>query len=112
MFILRSLCWLAAVVMLLPPAEGGEPAPRVNLLHAAYSARVIAQDLTGVCQRNPEACAASRSALDLLTRKIETGADIVSAGLTASDVFRTGGGDHGSLRPDDLALAWSAPSAK
>jgi hypothetical protein len=110
MFILRSLCWLGTVVILLPPAEGGQAAPRVNLLHAAYSARVLAQDLTGVCHRNPEACATSRSALDLLTRKIETGTHIVSAGLGAREAFRSVS-EHGSLRPEDLNLTWSIPAA-
>lgn len=107
MFILRSLCWLGALVVLLPPAESGEPAPRVNLLHAAYSARVLAQDVTGVCGRNPEACATSRAALALLTRKVATGAEIVSAGLAARHGFA--GVDRGTLRPEDLAFSWSEP---
>ena len=66
MFILRSLFWLSTIVMLLPASpDGSEPAPRVSLLHTAYAVRVLMQDVTGVCERNPEACAASREALVL-----------------------------------------------
>ena len=54
MFVLRSLFWLSTVVLLLPPSQdGNEPAPRVSLLHTAYAARVLVQDVSGVCERNP-----------------------------------------------------------
>ena len=108
MFVLRSLFWLTALVLLLPPAEDGTPPPRVNLLHAAYSARVLAQDMSGVCERNPEACATSREALSLLSRKLETGAGIVAAGLAAAPSASVAAVDHGTLRPADLEPAWSA----
>lgn len=107
MFVLRSLFWLTALVLLLPPAADGTPSPRVNLLHAAYSARVLAQDLTGVCERNPEACETSREALTLLTRKLETGAGIVAAGIGSGQSPPAPGIDHGTLHPTDLEPAWS-----
>jgi hypothetical protein len=112
MFILRSLFWLSTLVLLLPPSEDGrEPAPRVSLLHTAYAARVLLQDVTGVCERNPEACAASRQALVLLTRKLETGAGIVAAGVkagqgSAADV------DHGTLTDADLEPVWSVADVR
>ena len=106
MFVLRSLFWLATLVLLLPPS-GAEPAPRVSMLHAAYSARILLQDLTGVCTRNPEACATSREALQLLTRKLETGAGIFASGVSAARAA-----DHGTLRAEDLAPAWSLADAR
>ena len=104
MFILRSLFWLSTLVLLLPPA-GTEPPPRVSVLHAAYSARILLQDVTGVCERNPAACATSREALTLLTRKLETGAGIIAAGMADSAA------DHGTLRAEDLEPAWSVADA-
>jgi hypothetical protein len=108
MFVLRSLFWLATVVVLLPASSGGEhPAPRVSLIHTAYAARILLQDVTGVCARHPEACATSREALTLLTRKLETGADIVSAGLLAGQALSDPNADHGTLSASDLEPSWS-----
>lgn len=107
MFVLRSLFWLGTLVMLLPPATDGQPAPRVSVLHAAYAAQVLLQDLSGVCEREPAACAASRDALALLSRKLQTGAEIVSAGVSASAALSAAPADHGTLRPLDLEPAWS-----
>lgn len=105
MFVLRSLFWLMTLVMLLPPAGDGGPAPRVSVLHVAYSARILLQDVTGVCERNPDACAASRAAMALMMQKLETGADIVAAGLATA---RPGDdADHGTLRAEDLEPAWA-----
>jgi hypothetical protein len=105
MFVLRSLFWLTTVVLLLPPSpDSNEPAPRVNLLHTAYAARVLLQDVTGVCARHPEACDTSRDALVLLTQKLETGAEIVAAGIAAGQSVSTA--DHGTLTTADLEPAW------
>jgi len=55
MFVLRSLFWLSTLVLLLPPSQDGrEPAPRVSLLHTAYAARILLQDVTGVVTAIPK----------------------------------------------------------
>jgi hypothetical protein len=105
MFVLRSLFWVSTLVMLLPPSGEGQPAPRLSLLQAAYATRVLAQDLTGVCERNPAACATSREALLVLTRKLETGVGIVSTGIDASQALADPA-DRGTLQPADLEPAW------
>ena len=112
MFVLRSLFWMATVVMLLPASpDGDEAAPRVNLLHTAYAARVLLQDVTGVCERHPEACATSREALLLLTQKLGTGADIVTAGIAAGQSMSDPAAGQGTLTIADLKPAWAAPEA-
>ena len=111
MFVLRSLFWLSTVVMLLPAAPDGQPAPRVSLLQTAYAAKILVQDVTGVCARHPEACATSREALHLLTMKIETGADIVSSGIVAGQAFYDANIDRGTLTQADLQPEWSAVEA-
>jgi hypothetical protein len=115
MFVLRSLFWLSSVVMLLPPStDGQQAAPRVNVLQAAYAARVLLQDMTGVCERNPAACATSHEALVLLSRKLETGAGIVASGIAVGqgdvDLFASRA-DHGTLTDKDLAPGWSLANA-
>ncbi len=108
MFVLRSLFWLSTLVVLLPPSQDGrEPAPRVSLLHTVYAARVLLQDMTGVCDRNPEACATSRQAMTLLTRKLETGASIVAAGVKSAQGSTAQDIDHGTLTEADLEPQWS-----
>lgn len=116
MFVLRSLFWLATVVLLLPPSDDGREPPRVSLLHTAYAARVLLQDVTGVCERHPAACETSREALVLLTQKLETGADIVSAGIAAGQSLpalnRDADIDYGTLTAADLEPEWTgAPHA-
>ena len=114
MFVLRSLFWLSTLVMLLPPTTDGAPAPRVNVLHAAYAARVLVQDITGVCERNPQACETSRTALALLSRKLETGAGIVASGIAVGQgdvALFASDADHGTLQPEDLAAPWSVAEA-
>jgi hypothetical protein len=113
MFVLRSLFWLAALVLLLPAApDGGQPAPRVRIVHAMLAARVRVQDKTGMCERQPAACATSREALELFKRKLETGAGVVAASLGGGG--GTDGGapaDHGTLRPEDLRPDWFVAGA-
>lgn len=107
MFFLRAVFWLSTLVLLLPPTQNGEPAPRINVLHAAYAARILIQDMSGVCDRNPDACATSREALAHLSRKLTTGAQIVSAGIAAGQSgTRTEPELPGTLNPSDLEPEW------
>lgn len=112
MFFVRAAFWLTTLVLLLPPSQDGAPPPRVSVLHSAYSARIILQDISGVCDRNPQACATSREALTLLGRKLATGADIVSAGIAAGQTRpRSEAAQPGTLRPSDLEPEWGGSDA-
>jgi hypothetical protein len=112
MFVIRSLFWLTAVVAVLPPASDGDPAPRVSLLQAAYATRILIEDVTGVCDRNPEACATSQAGLALLGRKLETGAGLVATGFgSGDDEPRPAAADHGTLIDADLEPTWAVTAA-
>ena len=112
MFVLRSFAWLTTLLLLLPPAADGQPAPRVSLIQAAYAAKILVQDVTGVCERNPAACSTSKEALALLSDKLETGAVIVSAGFIAAQAGSGPRADHGTLTASDLEPAWSSANSR
>lgn len=108
MFVLRSLFWLSTVVLLLPASpDGKEPPPRVSLLNTAYAARAFMQDLSGMCDRNPAACAVGREAMSLVVMKLHTGAEIVTAGITGGKDETDPEVDHGTLTAADMDPTWS-----
>jgi hypothetical protein len=115
MFILRSLFWLTSVVMLLPPAADGEEPPRVSIIKAVAAARTLIMDLGAVCERNPVACETSGAALLLFKLKLETGVDIVAAGLAGGsgaqpeEPAAVPSPEQGTLAPDDLQPSWTPP---
>ena len=69
------------------------------------------QDLSGICDRNPNACAVSRDALSLMARKVETGASIVAAGIAVSK-GEDAKVDHGTLTAADMEATWSTAEAQ
>jgi hypothetical protein len=103
MFLIRSLFWLSAAVLLLPPS-GSEPPPRVGLYQTALAARALVRDVTGLCERNREACETSRDAAELFTRKLETGAEMVESAFAGR-----AGELQGTLTAADVAAPWTLP---
>ena len=113
MFLLRSIFWLSTVVVLLPASpDGREPAPRVSLLHTAYAARTILQDMTGVCRRNPMPVpqAAKRSPFEPEARDRRGDCSHrIRAGQSADQQAST---DHGTLTETDLETVWSMAQSR
>lgn len=106
MFLIRSLFWLTIAVLLLPPS-GEDPPPRVGLYQTALAARALVEDMTGLCERNAEACATSREAVELFTRKLQTGADMVESAFAGR-----AGEPHNNLTAADMAAPWSLPQPR
>ncbi len=107
MFFLKSIFWLALVVLMLPAASDGKmPPPRVSLLETVSATRALVSDLAALCSRNEAACAVSRETIDLVAGKIKTGAAIAAAMVAAT----RDGDDRGSLTGEDLEPGWSARS--
>jgi hypothetical protein len=105
-FLIRSLFWLTIVVLMLPPS-GDTPPPRVGLYQTAFAARALVHDITGLCERNAEACATSRDAAELFTRKLQTGADMVESAFAGrSDELQ------GNLSAADIAAPWLLPQPR
>jgi len=116
MFVLRSIFWLSTVVLLLPASpDGKEPPPRVSLVNTAYAARAFMQDMAGMCDRNPGACAVGRDTFSLVAMKLETGFDVISASVSATRGAPAAPErevDHGTLSAKDMDIAWSLPTSR
>jgi hypothetical protein len=105
-FLIRSLFWLTIVVLLLPPS-GDSPPPRVGLYQTAFAARALVHDITGLCERNREACATTRNAAVLFTRKLQTGSEMVESAFAGSSDE-----PHGNLSAADMAAPWLLPQPR
>ena len=108
MFVLRSFFWLSTVVMLLPASpDGKEPPPRVSLIHTAYAARALVQDMSGVCERNPGRLhrrAAKRCAARARSSR--------PAPASSPPAFpRASGNDHAEPKADHGTLTAAGPGA-
>ncbi len=116
MFILKSIFWLALVVLMLPAASDGKtPPPRVSLLETVSATRALVADLAGLCARNEAACAIRNETIDLIAGKIRTGAAIAAAMVSAAregdDISAARQGENrGSLTNEDIKPGWSARS--
>jgi hypothetical protein len=99
--LLRSLLWLAALVMLLPPAEdGSEPPLRAFVVDVAHAARDRLELAAETCATFTEACPpAPLAALPLLVGRSEPHA-----------AEEAGAEDLGTLTGPDLEPAWSVAS--
>ncbi|WP_169738514.1 DUF5330 domain-containing protein [Afifella pfennigii] len=102
----RSIFWLTALVLILPPSSEGGPPPRVSLMESAAAFRVLAHDVTSVCDRHPHACETSRDTLTLLGKKFATGRDLAAAAFAGTDPEQI---DTGTLSEADLAVPWTTP---
>jgi len=117
MFVFRSIFWLTALVLVLPPSQEGGPPPRVSLLESASALRVLAQDVSGVCERHPQACETSRETITLLGRKLETGRQVAAAAIASArqegaEEIDTGTQvDTGTLTALDLDVPWTGEAA-
>ena len=114
MFLVRSVFWLALVLLILPPASDGSPPPRVSLFQAVSAARIFANDIAGACERNPKACEIGGDTVNLVGRKAKTGIDIVGSIIssgrdsTPHSPSNARTPDSGTLTDEDLLTEWAA----
>ena len=123
-FLLRMAFWLGLVCVLLP---GGGKAPDANIDagQAVTAASAAVHDMSGFCDRQPEACAAGGKVAIAIGHKAEAGArtlyDFITARLadksapaeSVAPVEKTTGAipitARGTLTDADLKPVWHAP---
>lgn len=104
MFLLRAAFWILLVVMLIPSDPESGDAPRVTVFQAMNAARAAARDVGQFCERNPDVCATSNAAFEVMVDKARYGIKMLTEHFTKpSDEAR------GTLTDADVAEPWRAP---
>lgn len=76
-FLIKSAFWLSLVLLVIPfggnDQNGG---PRVGAVEAFLAARAVIDDMSGLCERRPDACEVGRSAFHTIGVRAREGARI------------------------------------
>lgn len=107
MFIFRAIFWLSIVVALIPvnPADLKEGQRPVSTLETLGAAQTLVSDLSGFCERNPQACGTANELFSQFGAKARTGARYVSVWLEKS----TGEGKTGETAQPGTVQASQDP---
>ncbi|GAA0772659.1 hypothetical protein E1180_02335 [Roseibium denhamense] len=78
-FLLRTAFWLTLVLVLIPLGsdKASEPVEQVDPVSAFLAAQATVSDIGSFCDRNPSACEAGGSALNVIGSRARDGARIV-----------------------------------
>lgn len=76
-FLIKSAFWLSLVLLVLPfGGTNGNGEPAVGALETFFAARAVIDDVSGLCERRPEACEVGRSAFHTIGVRAREGARI------------------------------------
>jgi hypothetical protein len=120
-FLLRVAFWLSIVLVLLPSGDyrSKDQAPQIGAADAVSAASAAVSDLSGFCDRQPDACEVGGQAAIALGLRAQAGArylfdfvhDRLAPTRTGSIGSTTGGAtpSQHTLRPSDLEPEWRTP---
>lgn len=74
-FLIRSAFWLSLVLLVIP-FGGDNDEPTVGAIEAFFAARAVIDDMSGLCERRPQACEIGRSAVHTIGVRAREGARI------------------------------------
>ena len=76
-FLIKSAFWLSLVLLIIPfGGTNGNGEPTVGALETFFAARAVINDVSGLCERRPEACEVGRSAFHTIGVRAREGARI------------------------------------
>lgn len=121
-FLLRVAFWLSIVLVLLPSGDyhPKDQAPRIGAADAVNAASAAVSDLSGFCDRQPDACEVGGQAAIAFGQRAQAGArylfDLMQDQLTPTQTgsiagatgARTAPSQH-TLKPSDLEPEWRTP---
>src|ERR1700759_3594740 len=119
-FLLRVAFWLTLVLALLPSGSGAPSAQaKVGATEAVVAASAAVSDMSGFCDRQPEACTVGSHAAAVIGQRAPAGArmvyDFINAKVAHSEtgsipqakaVPASFPGSQTTLQAADLAPAW------
>ncbi|MBV8793186.1 MAG: DUF5330 domain-containing protein [Pseudolabrys sp.] len=122
-FLLRIAFWLGLVCVLLPTGGSASKQSPVDAAEAVSAATAAVSDMTGFCERQPDACVVGGKVAVALGQKAEAGArslyEIISAKIAEkSHEAQTENAGlkkpapsaaRGTLTANDLTPVWHAP---
>jgi hypothetical protein len=123
MFLIRTAFWLAIIILLLPTDTKQQS-------EVYGTAQAAVKDVTGFCDRNPDACAKGLDVFQVFVQKAEFGFQMLMGFVENKDVAASNAADtpaasipepaapasfepspsQDTLEPQDLRPAWSDPS--
>ncbi len=124
-FLLRMAFWLSVVCVLLPSSGGKQPASQtaqIDATQAVSAAGATFADLSGFCDRQPDACVVGGQVAVAFGAKAQEGAktiyEFITEKLNEKTATNTGhkavplavsDAERGTLTRADLAPSWHVP---
>ena len=123
MFFLFRVCfWLGIVLVLLPSGDyqSKNAAPTIGAADAIGAATAAVSDMSGFCQRQPEACEVGGQAAIAIGQRAQAGArllfDVISEKMVPAQTGSVKAdrlpGSQDTLTDADRDLQWRAPLPK
>jgi hypothetical protein len=120
-FLLRMAFWLTIVLAVLPTGSSQPQAsanmPQIDAVDTLVAAGAAESDVSGFCDRQPEACKVGVQAAAVIGQRAQAGAgmvyDFIQERMSKSETGSVGTvpsqpGSLSTLRPSDLEPAWQA----
>ena len=137
-FLLRMAFWLTVVLAILPtgssqPQAQANNMPQIDAVDTLVAAGAAVSDMSGFCDRQPEACKVGVQAAAVIGQRAQAGAgmvyDFIHERMTKVETGSVGAetkavpasmnrmvpshpGSMSTLRPSDLEPAWQAMQPK
>lgn len=118
-FLLRVAFWLSIVLVLMPSGAPQPNAPKIDAGDAVSAAFATVSDMSGFCERQPEACDVGGKAAVAFGQRAQAGAkflfDVLSEKMTPAETGSIKGAkmpaSQDTLTAEDLKPAWRGTTA-
>lgn len=122
-FLIRTAFWISVLLLVLPLGgafKGDGPSEQdrasIDTMAALAAAGATVHDVSGFCQRQPDACGVGAEALKLIGERARSGAamlqDYLASDQPTASTASTGAGSasRDTLTPADRKPAWRGPA--